>query len=227
VSAIGKRLAEERKRLGYSQSAFADLVGVSFSSQRRYEDGRSSPDTAYLEAAAKAGVDVGYVLGPTRWTPEHKLERMLLEYKVGPTGEVFSDFNGNEHQVFFDGGRDLVALILGALGVSDSDWNRITERLIVINESGLPAVIGDDPAWGAEIAKASPLIRKLVEEAGNLDSALLARVVEGVVSTATQTGCELAPDKKAKAIAMLYRAFKASGKVDPAMIEEAVKLAAD
>ncbi len=32
--------------------------------------------------------------------------------------------------------------------------------------------------------------------------------------------------KKAQAVAMLYRAFKASGKVDPAMIEEAVKLAA-
>lgn len=38
---------------------------------------------------------------------------------------------------------------------------------------------------------------------------------------------KLPPKKQAKVVAMLYRAFKASGKVDSAMIEDAIKLATD
>lgn len=62
VLTIGKRIAEERKRLGFTQAQFAKLTGVSFSSQRRYEDGRSAPDTDYLDALARIGVDYFYVL---------------------------------------------------------------------------------------------------------------------------------------------------------------------
>lgn len=62
MSALGKRLAEERKRLGLSQAAFAESVGVSFSSQRRYEDGRSSPDASYLDAIERLGIDGQFVL---------------------------------------------------------------------------------------------------------------------------------------------------------------------
>ncbi|GBL46468.1 hypothetical protein SFMTTN_2282 [Sulfuriferula multivorans] len=36
----------------------------------------------------------------------------------------------------------------------------------------------------------------------------------------------MVPAKKAHAVVMLYRAFKASGKVDQKIIEEAVQLAA-
>jgi hypothetical protein len=58
------------------------------------------------------------------------------------------------------------------------------------------------------------------------DEKILLKVVEGVEVASAKRSLLIAPSKKAQAIAMLYRAFKASGKVDPAMIEEAVTLAA-
>lgn len=59
---IGKRIAEERKRLGHSQVAFAKLVGVSLSSQKRYELGERLPDIEYADALQDIGVNVSYVL---------------------------------------------------------------------------------------------------------------------------------------------------------------------
>lgn len=59
---VGKRLTEERKQLKLSQAAFAEFVGVSFSSQRRYENESSSPDTSYLEALRARDIDVDYIL---------------------------------------------------------------------------------------------------------------------------------------------------------------------
>lgn len=59
---IGNRIKDERKRLGLSQDAFAKIVGVHRRTQINYESGAREPDTTYLEAISKAGVDVGYVL---------------------------------------------------------------------------------------------------------------------------------------------------------------------
>lgn len=60
-----------------------------------------------------------------------------------------------------------------------------------------------------------------------LDALLLAKVISGLESALTCEQKCLEPRKKAQAMVMLYRAFKTSGKVDQAMIEEAVKLAVD
>lgn len=59
---IGARIREERKRLGLSQVAFAQAVGVHRRTQVNYESGERNPDTDYLAALAVAHVDVGYVL---------------------------------------------------------------------------------------------------------------------------------------------------------------------
>ncbi len=59
------------------------------------------------------------------------------------------------------------------------------------------------------------------------DVRFLAAILEGIEDVLTARQLAIMPSaKKAQAVAMLYRAFKARGKVDPAMIEEAVKLAA-
>lgn len=220
---VGKRLAEERKRIGLSQSDFAERVGVSFSSQRRYEDGRSSPDTAYLEAIGKAGVDVGYVLGPSQWTASEKLQWFHDFYKIGRTGEL-SQIDG--HPLAFNGER-VAEMLLGLLGVGYESWNGIVDRLIQLDDSGLPLADGNNPAWRSELLQASSFIRRLVEDASLLDTALLTEVIDGIESSLDRQRVSLSPEKKARAIAMLYRTFKASGKVDPAVIEEAVKLAAE
>lgn len=59
---LGERLREERDRLGINQSEFADRGGVARNSQGNYENDRKRPDTAYLLAISKIGVDLMYVL---------------------------------------------------------------------------------------------------------------------------------------------------------------------
>ena len=59
---IGNRIREERNRLGLSQEAMAELAGASKRSQIDWEKGVSTPNAAYLEAVAKAGADVLYIV---------------------------------------------------------------------------------------------------------------------------------------------------------------------
>lgn len=59
---IGKRLKEEREKLGLNQTDFAGIGGVGRKSQFNYEEGERQPDASYLVAIAGAGVDVLYVL---------------------------------------------------------------------------------------------------------------------------------------------------------------------
>lgn len=225
---VGKRIAEERKRLGLSQAAFAALVGVSFSTQRRYEDGRSAPPTTYLNAAGEVGVDVGYVMGWEAVTPAEKLNAALFSIKAGDTGEgaqcMFGGADIPDHRQRY--GEEFGWLLLSALELSNSDWNKIAEKNIRLDSSGVPFVDGSDPAWGIEIAKASRFIQRQIEEASALDSDLLAKVAEAIEDAMAEQRQVIPTGKKARAMAMLYRAFKASGKIDPAMVEEAVKLAA-
>lgn len=59
---VGARLKAERERLGLSQDQMAESCGVSRPTQYRYESGKSSPTGDYVNAAAKIGVNVQYVL---------------------------------------------------------------------------------------------------------------------------------------------------------------------
>jgi transcriptional regulator with XRE-family HTH domain len=68
MSDFGDRLREERKRLGLNQIDFADLGGVKKNAQLNYENGERKPDSDYLFALLKAGVDVIYVLTGERST---------------------------------------------------------------------------------------------------------------------------------------------------------------
>lgn len=62
MSTFGERLREERKRLGISQIAFAELGGAKKHSQINYEADKSSPSSDYIAALVQAGVDILYVL---------------------------------------------------------------------------------------------------------------------------------------------------------------------
>jgi transcriptional regulator with XRE-family HTH domain len=200
VSAIGKRLAEERKRLGCSQSAFAELVGISFSSQRRYEDGRSSPDTAYLEALGKSGVDVNYVLFGI--AGDEIVDCPYVATMPLPSGAVFKPITLTECREIASG----FALRRAENPDGLRQWFEFCKSCAL--HPGKPP--------GSSAASLS-----------DSDIALLAEVLEGIEGALLNHGLSMPPPKKAQAVAMLYRSFKASGKVDLAMIEEAVKLAAD
>lgn len=66
---IGKRLKEERERLGFNQTDLAAIGGVGRKSQFNYEDDERRADAAYLAAVAAAGVDVRYVITGLREGP--------------------------------------------------------------------------------------------------------------------------------------------------------------
>lgn len=63
-------MREERQRLGMNQAELGSAGGVQKQAQLKYEKGERSPDASYLEAIARAGVDVLYVLtGSRSFTP--------------------------------------------------------------------------------------------------------------------------------------------------------------
>ncbi|MCY1295835.1 hypothetical protein D9M71_116230 [compost metagenome] len=62
MSTIGDRLREERERLGFSQTVFAETGGVQKRAQINYEQGERFPGVDYLAAVAKLGVDAQYIV---------------------------------------------------------------------------------------------------------------------------------------------------------------------
>ena len=59
---FGRRLAEERKRLGLKQAEFAKRAGTDVPKQSLYENDRRELRADYLARLVEAGVDVVYVL---------------------------------------------------------------------------------------------------------------------------------------------------------------------
>ena len=83
------RLREERKRLGYTQTAFGAIGEITQNTQMLYEKGRRAPDALYLQAIHRAGADVLYILTGERnaATPATGQEaRVLALYRSSPPG---------------------------------------------------------------------------------------------------------------------------------------------
>lgn len=80
MNEFNDRLKLERKRLGLSQDKFATLGGVTRDTQMNYENGSRKPDSAFLEAVARAGVDVLFLLtGEQARVPLSDEESALLD----------------------------------------------------------------------------------------------------------------------------------------------------
>lgn len=62
MTSFGRRLRQERDRLGLSQEQFGELGGVKRSSQHLYEHDVRRPDADYLAKIHGAGADVGFLL---------------------------------------------------------------------------------------------------------------------------------------------------------------------
>jgi transcriptional regulator with XRE-family HTH domain len=59
---IGRRLREERERLGMNQTEFAAVAQATRQTQSNYEKGERAPDALYLAAIVSMGADVQYIL---------------------------------------------------------------------------------------------------------------------------------------------------------------------
>ena len=62
----GKRLREEREKLGYTQAQAAEKCGVSGRMWGDYERGVSQPKSEQLFRFEQAGIDIDYVMHGTR-----------------------------------------------------------------------------------------------------------------------------------------------------------------
>lgn len=112
MSNISDRIRKERKRLGLSQEALGALGGVKKLAQFNYESGAREPDTAYLEAISRAGVDLGYVLTGEPGELSHKAlwhVLMVIQEFLGLTAydkelEAACRLAYEEGKIFWDGG---------------------------------------------------------------------------------------------------------------------------
>lgn len=68
MTTFGRRLHEERTRLGLSQQQFAELGGVKRSSQHLYEHDVRRPDVDYLSRIHAAGADAGFLISGRKST---------------------------------------------------------------------------------------------------------------------------------------------------------------
>lgn len=110
---IGERIAEERKRLGVTQAVFAEKLGISLSSQRRYENNERTPNLHYIGAMEKIGVDAAYVM-----TGSHAPNERLRFYSVldGQAAELLVLF---ALQLDKDGFAEAVGAITATAGTPE------------------------------------------------------------------------------------------------------------
>jgi len=210
---MGQRLRQERKRLALSQSEFAKVVGVHLNTQSRYERGEREPDVSYLAAASKIGVDVTYVLTETR---RNVRNFGVDEFNMAHFGLAVAKLN-----------RITPYQILGVVGAANSTMNKPRYKNLSSDES----VVAYEEAFllaVAELFSNMPPQRNgdLTAISEDVDGSILSTVLVNIDSVCTTSRIELSSRKKAGAAAMLYRIFKAGGKVNPKIIEEVLVLAA-
>lgn len=77
---VGRRLREDRTRLGWSVDQFAEKSGIHPTSVGNYERGERAPNAMLLLVWHDIGIDIGYVLIGVRWgTQIDATEQYLLD----------------------------------------------------------------------------------------------------------------------------------------------------
>lgn len=193
-------MREERERLGFSLSAFAKKIGVHRNTQTNYELGKRKFDQAYVMAAKALGIDIPYLLDAVR-----------SEFLIRSETE-----------------SDLAMAVLEALGYTGGareSLDRVVSELVHLHELAFGGAVhvSEKIRVAAEtLVHASPL----VAGGGTPNPSLLAAVIEAVEKEVIDAATYLTPAKKAQAIVMLYRAFRASGEVEQGIVKDAIALAA-
>ncbi len=105
---FGARLAEERKRIGLNQKDFAEIGGVTKTSQVNYESGERSPNVDYLQAITSAGVDVQYIITGVRLveTGENEMSKAKppcaeISPRIAKMAELLDGLNEDQQREVF------------------------------------------------------------------------------------------------------------------------------
>ncbi|EAM6405850.1 transcriptional regulator [Salmonella enterica] len=101
----GERLKEERKRLGFSQTDFAQMVGASYKSQLRWEKDESSPGADALGIWARVGLDVLYVVTGQRSQGSFDIPEMSPEKQA--LVEAFDGMSADDRKTLLRVGESL------------------------------------------------------------------------------------------------------------------------
>lgn len=210
---IGERLIQERKRLGLSQTAFAKQIGVSLSSQKRYELGEREPDISYLERALRMGMDISYLLTSIR-SSDHHTNLGVIDYEVSLFGAL----------------AKLLGFTKDELSALTKHVDKSMESEPYRNLSPNDSILVYDDMF---LIAVSELLNKKLKEKEfenitcEVDFLMLSDILESIELVQQKQNVFLSPFKKARAVVMLYRSFKAGGKIDHDMIEDTVAISGE
>lgn len=192
---ISSRIKEERTRLGLSQEAFGKLGGVKKLAQLNYEKGNRHPTGVYLEQLNQH-IDID------------------INY-------IVTGVRDSPEQVRADAENFVLASLATTIGIDLNDLYNVCQ-MAVLREIDVRLGEKTDPS------KLVEAVKKLIPEhtkAVEIDITLLTDIIEKIEDIINSLNYKLLPAKKSQVIAMLYRIFVSSGKIDHKMIEEAVSIA--
>lgn len=203
---LGKRISDERQRLGMSLTEFAKRVGVHRNTQTRYESGERSPDSSYLDSLQEIGVDVSYVLAGRKKSAEDALEEEYSEL-----GRAFS-------QVLGISINDLLlacATVHQKMKGHHPDENNLHGTF----PRYLARIRNEYLNTTEDLLAKSPMVI--------LDDYILVELIEKLEFVLDTRKLSLSPHKKAQAVMQLYKAIRAVGgkRVELKMVEAAIKAA--
>lgn len=95
---FGENLKSLRKKAGYTQQEYAEMLGISASAVGMYEQGRREPDQKLLiKMAQTLGVSVDRLLGDEAEEMElgcmieNVIDKMMIEYTLTHNGKVLGE----------------------------------------------------------------------------------------------------------------------------------------
>jgi len=210
---IGDRLVQERKRIGLSQTAFAKQIGVSLSSQKRYELGEREPDISYLERALHLGMDISYLLTGIR-SSDNQTNLGVIDYEVSLFGAL----------------AKLLGFTKDELSALTKHVDKSMESESYRNLSPSDSILVYDEMF---LIAVSELLNKKLKEKEfknitcEVDFLMLSDILENIELIQQKQNVYLSPFKKARAVVMLYRSFKAGGRIDRGIIEDTVSISGE
>lgn len=204
---VGRRLREEREKLGLNQASFGMIGGVKKLAQLNYEKGDRLPSPAYFDNLRRTpNIDVDYILSGLRDNNEGR--RLSAESRVNCIIAMALELDPGAFAAAADDAYQQTVDYKNGNGPPDEVYlvDEIDDKYLTV-EITVDATIDSSPRI--------------------FDSKMLEDVIIRFETLLVDSKIKMPAEKKAQAVVMLYRAFKASGKVDQKMIEEAVKLAAN
>lgn len=212
---LGKRLKEERERLGLTQAKFAEACGVGRTAQFNYERGEREPSWSYISAAGKIGVDVLYI-----FTGMHAGNDFALANAYSRLIYTLEMFLGLQE-------GNLEELAKEAVGLQGKEVQ-------MVEQPGSVPIL-DYGAWQEKVMAWLGTSRNPER---CVDAALLAELLDSVDLTSVRLGVSLSTEKRVRAALMLYRDAKPQkhprypglarfrGEIQQDDIDKAVRLAA-